>query len=177
MPVGSYSISLIPGNGTEYIGETNTFGVVDRDVTELEIKAARGATLTGRIALEGADDKAILAVLSQAHLQLVIRSENGFPIANELALSPDGSFRATGVAAGTVRVIFNRQWNDDDKFSILRIERDGIDQPRGLMVKTGEQITGLRIVIGYGTGSLRGTVKVENGSTSSTVYIYVQLFT
>src|SRR5882724_2631147 len=175
VPVGTYSLSLAPGKGTEYVGETKTFEVVDQDVAGLELKAARGATLTGTISLEGTDDKRIFAKLSQLHMRIVLRPESGFTSFHQLTPNSDGSFRVTGMAAGTVRVTFNPRTSDEARFSFLRIERDGIDQALGLKVKSGEQITGLRIVLGYGTGSVRGTVKVENGSLSSTTYLYVLL--
>jgi len=175
VPVGTYSISLVPETGTEYVGETNTFEVVDQDVTGLELKAARGATLTGTIALEGTDDKRLFAELSQLHLRIALRPESGFPSFHQLTPNSDGSFRVSGIAAGTARVTFYPRTSDEARFSFLRIERDGIDQSPGLKVKSGEQITELRIVIGYGTGSVRGTVKVENGPLPSNMQIYVLL--
>ena len=35
--------------------------------------------------------------------------------------------------------------------------------PRGLELKEGDQLTGVRVVIAYGTASVHGTVKIENG--------------
>jgi hypothetical protein len=48
-------------------------------------------------------------------------------------------------------------------FAILRVERDGLVQPRGVEIKLGEQTTGVKVIVGYGTGSIRGEVKLENG--------------
>jgi hypothetical protein len=45
-----------------------------------------------------------------------------------------------------------------------RVERDGVVvSPSGLEIKTAEQIAGVRIIVVYGIGVVRGTVKVENG--------------
>ena len=60
-------------------------------------------------------------------------------------------------------------------FSISRIERDGVAVQRGVEVKEGEQVGGIRVVIAYGNGSIRGVVKLENGSLPTGVQMYVRL--
>src|SRR5262249_52738994 len=47
--------------------------------------------------------------------------------------------------------------------SISRIEREGVVSPR-LEVKEGENVTGVRIFLNYGSGSLRGVISLENGT-------------
>lgn len=46
---------------------------------------------------------------------------------------------------------------------IKRVERDGISQPRGLEIKDSEPVTGVRVLIGYGNGTVRGLVKIAGG--------------
>jgi hypothetical protein len=41
--------------------------------------------------------------------------------------------------------------------TIIRIERDGLPQPRGIELKAGDQINGLKVILSYGTGSIRGS--------------------
>jgi hypothetical protein len=60
-------------------------------------------------------------------------------------------------------------------FSIVRMEREGVVQPRGIELTAGEQITGVKIVLKYGTGSVRGEVKFENGQLPSGARITVWL--
>jgi hypothetical protein len=179
LPAGRYAVRVTPGKETGYYGETTAFDIVSDDVSGLEIKALRAATLAGVIALEGTDDKAITAILSQLQLQVRVRSEGiggmGYVTATELSISPDGTFRSGGVPAGTARLILRFPSTDDDRFSILRVERDGIDQSQGFKIKDGEQINGLRVFVGYGTGSLRGAVKLINGAFSPTIYLSAQL--
>ncbi len=45
----------------------------------------------------------------------------------------------------------------------MRVERDGVVRPRSIEIKAGEQTTGIKIIVRYGTGSIRGEVKLENG--------------
>jgi hypothetical protein len=47
---------------------------------------------------------------------------------------------------------------------IDRIERDGVIQPRGILVKEREHIKGLRVVALFGNASLRGKIDVVNGT-------------
>jgi hypothetical protein len=49
-------------------------------------------------------------------------------------------------------------------FFITRVEREGVVQTgRDLDIKAGEQISGLKVVLLYGSGTVRGTVKYLNG--------------
>jgi hypothetical protein len=50
--------------------------------------------------------------------------------------------------------------------SISRVERDGIVQPRGLEIKGEEEITGIRLVLKYASGVIRGSIKVVNGEVA-----------
>ena len=50
------------------------------------------------------------------------------------------------------------------RFSILRIERDGAALREGIQINPGEQVTGVRIVIGHGTNIVRGQLRVTGGS-------------
>src|SRR5262249_23593749 len=53
--------------------------------------------------------------------------------------------------------------------SITRVELDGADQSAGIDLAAGQQITGVRIVLSYGSGSIRGQVKIQGGTlTDST---------
>ena len=58
---------------------------------------------------------------------------------------------------------------------IARVERDGVVQPGGIDLKDGEQVTGIRIVVGYGNATLRGEIKFENGSLPPNAQLYVNL--
>jgi hypothetical protein len=81
-----------------------------------------------------------------------------------------------GLAPGVANISVGNQYGPPPKgFVISRIEHDGVVQPRTLEIKYGEQITGLRIVLAYGSGIIRGTVKIENGVLPSGAQISVRL--
>jgi hypothetical protein len=44
-----------------------------------------------------------------------------------------------------------------------------------LQVKQGEQVTGVRVFVAYGTATIRGVVAVENGSLPQNSRIFVRL--
>ncbi len=46
----------------------------------------------------------------------------------------------------------------------MRTELDGLEQPDGIEISAGSNITGVRVVFTYGTGSVRGEVKIEGGT-------------
>ena len=48
-------------------------------------------------------------------------------------------------------------------FAISRIERDGVVQPRGIEVKDGDQVTGVKVFVNSRSGTIRGVVKFVNG--------------
>ena len=59
-------------------------------------------------------------------------------------------------------------------FSILRIEREGMPATR-IDVKEAEQITGVKVYVGYGNASVRGVVKIENGPLATGARIWVRV--
>ena len=48
--------------------------------------------------------------------------------------------------------------------TLVKTELDLVEQPEGIEVTAGAQINGVRLVFAYGSGSIRGEVKVEGGS-------------
>ena len=80
-------------------------------------------------------------------------------------LGPDGSFRLSGLPGGTISLMFATPSMPmpPKGFVVTRVERDGIVAPRGLEVKDGEQLAGVRVVVAYGNATLRGVITVDNG--------------
>lgn len=88
-----------------------------------------------------------LFVLTGSHSQLV---------------KPDGSFRISDIQKGLNNfTLYSPTRSEVRPLQLVRIERDGVVQPRGLIVKEGEQVTGVRLVAKYLTGAIHGQVKVE----------------
>ena len=121
--------------------------------------------MSGTIVLEGSYDKTVQSKMTQLRLQAYVRSEGisgGW--AQSPSINPDGSFRVGGLQAGVAQFQLDAQDPGLLRgFVLSRVEREGVVLLRGVEIKAGEQISGLKIIVVYGSGSIRGTIKVENG--------------
>jgi len=166
IPPGKYAIFVAPQQGIEARANAVDFEVTDQDVTGLLLRTFKGLTIIGTLVLDGAHDKSVMAKLEQLRLQVYVRDKSGnSPSWQESPVSADGSFRLGGLGPGHADFSLAQQDRRPPvNFKILRVEIDGVVQLRGVEIKAGEQTTGVKIIVGYGTGSIRGEVKLENGA-------------
>lgn len=164
---GKYSLFFMPESKNELRPEAMTFDVLDQDITGLIIKMARGETLSGVVVLES-ENRAAQARLAQAEIRTFVSNPGGPPTNRSVSspISSDGGFRLAGLSPGIANFLLtdSRTRSQIKGVAILRIERDGVIQPRGIEIKDGENISGVRIVVSYGEATLRGTINVENGT-------------
>lgn len=140
------------------------FEVVDRDVNDLVINAGKAASVSGFVVFENADGSTATRKFSDLYIHAW--SDGGDQRygggSSAQPVNDDGSFRILGLRKGTVRLAFiSRSRHDLKPIEVTRVERDGMAQPGGLIVKDGEQVTGVRLVVKYLTGGIRGQIKVE----------------
>jgi hypothetical protein len=88
-------------------------------------------------------------------------------------VKPDGTFFAGGLSAGIAN--FNVEVMNNKGFNLTRVERDGVPQPNGIQIQNGEDIGGVRLVITFSSSSIRGVVRIENGTLPPTARISVQI--
>ena len=170
---GRYLVVLSSeGNeSSELVGEETPFEVSDADVTGIEVKARRGASINGNVTVEGINEQELPALLSTIRVSFYGMTN---PYQREpTSANPDGSFHLASVPAGRVRIFASNDKNPSG-LSQLRVERDGIDQTAGIEVAAGENISGVRIVLAYGTGAIRGQVQLSDGPLPAGIQIYVQ---
>jgi protocatechuate 3,4-dioxygenase beta subunit len=175
---GKYGIFLVAEMGSEGRADNTTFDIIDSDVSGITIRLIRGASISGTLVVES-DDKRALAKLSQLQMLAYVQSTSGgYGLANssQSPVGSDGSFRMVGLPAGTAFLNLGpaRSMNDMKGFLVERVERDGIISPR-IELKDGEQVTGIRVVVSYGTAILRGVITVVNGSLPPGARLYVRL--
>lgn len=158
---GRYSAFATSSGESEFYSDTVPFQVTDVDVTGIEIKVHRGSTAAGVVIIEGDAEGA--PRLSDLYLgaNIVAQSPTA-PRNSPLKLGADGSFLATGLKPGKLG-FFIGTYPAPKGAVVLRVERDGIEQPGGVDIREGEHVTGLRVVIGYGTGIIRGQISIEGG--------------
>ncbi len=177
---------LVPGRYAAFVwnegessmgsySDTVAFEITEGNVSGLELKMHTGASISGVAVIEGATDRTTLAKLSQLSLSINVETEGlAAPNFALVKIAPDGSFRLTGLRPGKAR-IYLATYPPIPGFTLARIEREGVLQ-REIEIAPGAQITGIRAIIEYGSGSVRGLVRVENGTLpeNARLIVYAQ---
>lgn len=174
---GKYAAFILPQQNSDLRGDPVPFEVVDQDVTGIMLRTSKGASVSGTVVLEGSHDKTVQSKIAQFRLQAYVRSEgNSSGFVQSSSINPDGSFRVGGLQAGVAQFQLGAQDREFlTGFVLARVERDGVVLPSGVEIKAGEQISGLRIVVVYGSGIIRGTIKVENGPLPTGARLMIRL--
>jgi protocatechuate 3,4-dioxygenase beta subunit len=162
---------LLPGRYAAFVwseadkdsySDTARFEITDGNISGLELKLHSGSSISGIAVIEGTNDRTTLAKLSQFSLAASINAEGlAAPTYANVKISPDGSFRIKGLRPGKARIFLSTR-PALPGFTLARVEREGIPV-REIEITPGAQVTGIRAIIEYGSGSVRGLVKVENG--------------
>jgi len=146
-----------------YSGQT-PFDVSDVDVSGVEINTHRGATISGVAVIENNFDPAAASLLQKISLVAFKNTQGvGTPSFSRSQINADGSFSFSGVAPGKVHIDVIGFPAPPKGLTLVRTEVDGIEQREGIEVNAGAQITGVRLVFAFGTGSIRGEIKAEDG--------------
>jgi hypothetical protein len=180
---GKYGLFLFPNQTGGMRVETVTFDIIDQDVSGLTVKLIKGASLSGVVTID-TEDKSLLARFSEFQLRAFVTNPAagaagavGMGSTASSPVAPDGSFQLTGLPGGTANISLGAVSSPFPLkgFNIARIERDGVVIQRGIELKESEQLTGLRVVLAYGNATLRGFVKLENGTLPTGGRISVRL--
>ena len=180
---GKYGIFLFPNQSSGMRLEAVTVDIIDQDLSGLTVKLIKGGSLSGVVTIETAD-KAVLAKFSELQLRAFVTSpvaggtgSVGMGSTASSPIAPDGSFQLMGLPGGIANISLGSVSNPfpPKGFNIARIERDGTVMQRGIELKEGEQLTGVRVVLAFGNATLRGVVKLENGTLPPNARIFVRL--
>jgi len=163
--------SFLTGGGSGYYSDGTRLEIQNSDVAGVEIRAKRGATISGVAVIEDADPSA-KSSLSQTMIMATSTTSSQNEDENALAfgmapvgsrIGSDGSFSLKGLRPG--KVMIQAFSVTGGRLQILRIERGGVDMSEGIVVGAGrEEIGGVRIVLGKGVGVIRGQVQVLGGA-------------
>ncbi|HEX4950783.1 MAG TPA: hypothetical protein VFZ34_29245, partial [Blastocatellia bacterium] len=159
---GQHGVFLTAEVLPEYYSDQLTFEVTNQNVEGLEIKAYRGASISGQLVLEGTNDPAHRQLLRRVVFNA--RSEGPAPWRGirSAQVNADGTFRITGLRPGKTRL--NTFIGDDVPLVLVRIERDGVLLGEDLNLTAAEQVSGVKVVFAYGTGILRGQLNIAGGT-------------
>lgn len=158
---GRYSV--FAGCEGDYYMDQVEFDLTDHDVTGLEITRHRGASISGKVVVDGVSDPAVLNKLNQVSM-----SAGGVGS----SIDPDGTYYFCGLRPGKIKISARTFLHGG--FWLLRIERDGIDLRQGIEVSPGDHVTDVRIVLGCGTGVIRGQVTLSGTDLPQGVRMQIQ---
>ncbi|MFY9610372.1 MAG: carboxypeptidase-like regulatory domain-containing protein [Blastocatellia bacterium] len=175
VPPGSYqaiteSMGELSGE-TEHYADPVDFEVRSSNVDNLEISVHRGASISGVVSVENAESVELREQVATLILKANVDSvQTGSSSSGVGRVAADGSFRIGGLRAGKASIspsVFRPTLSDGQKFSLLRIERNGVEQHDGIVVQPNEQITGVRVVVVQANCVIRGHVTLQGGSLPS----------
>ena len=171
VPPGEYMIVAPHVSGTlpvsgeipqppNIFGESKHFQVIDKDLDGLEVRVTKAATLSGFVTIEGNASADIRAKLSQMRvIGMMIMS----PIMHA-SIKPDGSFMFKGLRAGKLEFQFTGPPAKEPlPLRFVRAERDGTRLDQAVEVQSGDQITGVRLILVYANSTIHGVVKLNGG--------------
>ena len=171
---GRYVVFVSSNRDTGIYSEMLPFEVTKGDVTDLELKAEQGSSVSGMVVVEGVTDVNITRKLTGVSLGNILYQPQMIWTAQEMpVINADGSFRFNGLRPGTLRIAPNTQLLPRG-FSVLRVERDGIAQRDGIDIPDdATNINGVRIVMAYGNGIVRGQSKINSAQIPQGTPLFV----
>jgi protocatechuate 3,4-dioxygenase beta subunit len=174
----NYKVGVANLENSDFYSDQVDFEIVSGDVTGLEIKLSRGASISGVAVVEGSRDPAILGALSKIELQVVSSAlgDSKMRMGDGLfdrtgAINADGTFKINPVRPGKRRVIANT-YMAAKELSFIRMEHNGVEV-KDLDIAAGDQVSGLRLVFGFGTAVIAGRVEIKGGMLPQTAILNV----
>lgn len=156
--------TMAAGQESTSYSDPVAFEMADGDVSGIEIKVRRGATINGIAVIENNFDPAVAAMLKSVVLFAYVAPKGvNAPSYATGKVNPDGTFQFVGLAPGKARINVQGFPLPPKGLTLVRTELEGLDQPEGIEITSGAQIKGVRLVFAYGTGVVRGDVKIEGG--------------
>jgi protocatechuate 3,4-dioxygenase beta subunit len=179
---GKYNVYPVKGGRNEYFSEPALCEITDGDAGGVEIELRPGGSISGEVIIEGSNDP--LAPASQAKpprilIGSVIRDTKGAVLQKvETKVNADGSFRIAGLRPGK---FYLHPVADpfSSVFWIKRVELGGQGEriiTDGLEIGPGENVSNVRVILSYGSRTLRGEVKIIGGDLPPHMGIYVYLY-
>ena len=156
-----------------------SFEVTDSDVSDLEVKAQRGLSISGVVITDGITDKKVLAGLSRlvvaGFVEALPSSIQTFTTGTTSPIGPDGTFQIEGLRPGKVSLDIGGFSSAESRVTVSRIVHERALPNRQIELTAGQSLTGVRIYLSYGTGTVKGQVKVEGGILSPDAMLFVSL--
>jgi hypothetical protein len=160
---------------SEVFSEVEVREISDSDIHDVALKIRQGGSISGVIVIEGASDPAVLSNVSELQLNSVVMTKQLDPPGiGQTKVNTDGSFRIKGLRPGKIHISMSQN-STSRSFSVLRIERGGTltSWNDGIEVGPGENISGVRVVVGYASSAIQGEVKIIGSTLPANQSLYV----
>ncbi|MDT7602457.1 MAG: hypothetical protein QOF61_454 [Acidobacteriota bacterium] len=166
----AFAVSDFGSTPLDVYSDAVQFEIDDANVAGLVVKVHRGASITGTVTLEGTTDRAVLAKLQQVNINASVRPAAGAAAGDQInapsfaqgSVRADGTFRLAGLRPGKVNInVFG--FGQTRGFTLLGVQRNGADASTGIDVAEGEQVTGVRVRLGYGASVIHGQIDLRDG--------------
>jgi hypothetical protein len=165
---GTYALLLadLGLRGSEYADPVR-FVVAGRDVEALVVPVRAGATIRGRVVVEGPAPRDLAERLSRFRIRAQTSDENhdgdfhGL-YGRESPVSPDGSFLLVGVKPGRVSISVEPSHRAQTHTWLRLAGASPVPDSPGAIAVDGN-MSDLRVVIAFGTGAIRGRVELADG--------------
>jgi protocatechuate 3,4-dioxygenase beta subunit len=178
---GRYAVFIANNFGQtplEVYSDAAQFEVADANVEGIVVKAHRSASISGSVVVEGTTDRAVLARVVQLGLGANVMPAMGesapssgqisTPNFTQTRINADGTFRLTGLRPGKAHLnLFS--YGETRGFMLLGVQRAGADSSGEIDVGDGEQLTGVRVRVGYGTSVINGQIDLRNAGEPATL--------
>jgi hypothetical protein len=165
---GHYGVSAQLDGSSGGYSDPVPFQISDSDLSNILVTVHTGSSISGIVTVEGTQDPGVLSQLPNVQLQMYSQTpgQSVFAMPVMVNPAPDGAFQASGISPGQLRISMNRL-SSPPNFSVIRVEQNGAPQPNGITATAGQPVTGVQVILSYGTGSIRGIVAVPKGSLPS----------
>ncbi len=170
---GHYLLRVTPTDGFSLYSDYLPFDVRESNVTGLTLTARVSASVSGIVVFTNTIPQELADKVSK--LSVIVSSQSpdkNFYSGMATSVRADGTFRVDGLAPGNTKISLNA-FGPTAAFKTIRIERAGTEIKEPFTLAAGEAIADIRIIVGIGTGTVHGTVKIEGVPIPANMYIRV----
>ncbi len=157
---GKYGIFARSDGDSDFVSDPVMCDITEGDAHGVEVRVRQGGSVSGVVVIEGTSDPKILSRLSQINLMVYTWPNQPGQLLmaprRPIRVNADGSFRVRGLPQGKVEISIPPA----PGLALARIELNGASRREPMELNSGENITGVKIVLTHGTLSLRGEVKL-----------------
>ena len=173
---GTYAVLIANDGNSDHYSEPVQFEVKDADVSGVVVRVRQGMSVSGVVQFEGTVAPATAARLYRDMMvygSLEPRAQLVSPSASYVRpqpVGPDGTFTLRGLAPGRLRLSVSGGppggAGGAGGVTMTRVEVGGAPVNESIEIREGAPLAGVRVLLAYGSGVVRGQLQVTGGTLS-----------